>query len=63
MDLSQKNVENYVISCSSARAALLTGIVVGTGTNSSSSPEPIVLQLVDTLQIAKMLSLDQVLSR
>ncbi|WP_371222855.1 hypothetical protein ACA351_03615 [Orientia tsutsugamushi] len=41
----KKNVENYVTSGSSARAVLLTEVVVGTRTNSSSSPEPIVLQL------------------
>ncbi|SPR06431.1 conjugal transfer protein [Orientia tsutsugamushi] len=44
----KKNGENYVTSSSSAIAVLLTGVVVGTGINSSSSPEPIVLQFVDT---------------
>lgn len=43
----EKNVEEYVTSGSFARAVLMTGVVVGTGTNSASSPEPIMLRLVD----------------
>ncbi|WP_218460810.1 TraB/VirB10 family protein [Rickettsia sp. TH2014] len=43
----EKNVEEYVTSGSFARAVLMTGVVVGTGTNAASSPEPIMLRLVD----------------
>ncbi|KJV92974.1 bacterial conjugation TrbI-like family protein [Orientia tsutsugamushi str. UT76] len=56
----KKNVENYVTSGSSARAVLLTGVVVGTGTNSSSSPEPIVLQLLDTAILYDKYKTDQI---
>ncbi|KJV54045.1 bacterial conjugation TrbI-like family protein [Orientia tsutsugamushi str. Gilliam] len=56
----KKNVENYVTSGSSARAVLLTGVVVGTGTNSSSSPEPIVLQLLDTAILYNKYKTDQI---
>ncbi|SPM45483.1 conjugal transfer protein [Orientia tsutsugamushi] len=54
------NVENYVTSGSSARAALLIEVVVGTGTNSSSSPEPIVLQLLDTAILYDEYKTDQI---
>lgn len=56
----KKNVENYVTSGSSVRAVLLTGVVVGTGTNSSSSPEPIILQLVDTAILYDEYKTDQI---
>nr|WP_329956793.1 TraB/VirB10 family protein [Orientia tsutsugamushi] len=56
----KKNVENYVTSGSSARAVLLTGVVVGTGTNSSVSPEPIVLQLLDTAILYDEYKTDQI---
>ncbi|WP_041621153.1 TraB/VirB10 family protein [Orientia tsutsugamushi] len=56
----KKNVENYVTSGSSVRAVLLTGVVVGTGTNSSSSPEPIILQLVDTAILYDKYKTDQI---
>ncbi|CAM81170.1 TraB/VirB10 family protein [Orientia tsutsugamushi] len=56
----KKNVENYVTSGSSVRAILLTGVVVGTGTNSSSSPEPIVLQLLDTAILYDEYKTDQI---
>ncbi|KJV51432.1 bacterial conjugation TrbI-like family protein [Orientia tsutsugamushi str. Gilliam] len=56
----KKNAENYVTSGSSARAVLLTGVVVGTGTNSSSSPEPIVLQLLDTAILYNKYKTDQI---
>ncbi|KJV74355.1 TrbI/VirB10 family protein [Orientia tsutsugamushi] len=39
---------------------LLTGVVVGTGTNSSSSPEPIVLQLLDTAILYDKYKTDQI---
>ncbi|WP_371222197.1 TraB/VirB10 family protein [Orientia tsutsugamushi] len=57
---SKKNVENYVTSGSSARAVLLIEVVVGTGTNSSSSPEPIVLQLLDTAILYDKYKTDQI---
>ncbi|WP_371253162.1 TraB/VirB10 family protein [Orientia tsutsugamushi] len=56
----KKNVENYVTSGSSARAALLIEVVVGTVTNSSSSPEPIVLQLLDTAILYDKYKTDQI---
>ncbi|SPR04852.1 TraB/VirB10 family protein [Orientia tsutsugamushi] len=56
----KKNVENYVTSGSSARAVLLIEVVVGTGTNSSSSPEPIVLQLLDTAILYNKYKTDQI---
>ncbi|SPP23598.1 conjugal transfer protein [Orientia tsutsugamushi] len=56
----KKNVENYVTSGSSARAVLLIEVVVGTGTNSSSSPEPIVLQLLDTAILYDKYKTDQI---
>ncbi|WP_342638806.1 TraB/VirB10 family protein [Orientia tsutsugamushi] len=56
----KKNAENYVTSGSSARAALLIEVVVGTGTNSSSSPEPIVLQLLDTAILYNKYKTDQI---
>ena len=43
----KKDPEKYVISGSFARAVLLTGVVAETGTESSSSPQPILLRLVD----------------
>lgn len=44
---NKKNHKKYVTSGSFARAVLLTGVVVGTGTNSTSNPEPIMLRLTD----------------
>ncbi|KJV77481.1 conjugative pilus assembly domain protein, partial [Orientia tsutsugamushi str. UT76] len=56
----KKNVEHYVTSDSSARATLLTGVVVGTVANSPSSQEPIVLQLVDTAILYDEYKTDQI---
>ncbi|WP_232297007.1 TraB/VirB10 family protein, partial [Candidatus Orientia mediorientalis] len=56
----KKDVENYVTSGSSAEAVLLTGVVVGTGTNSSSSPDPIVLQLLNTAILYNEYKTDQI---
>lgn len=47
-DSRKKDMKDYAPSGSHARAVLLTGLAVGTGTNSSSSPEPIVLRLTDS---------------
>ena len=44
---NKKNHKKYVTSGSFARAVLMTGVVVGTGTNSISNPEPIMLRLTD----------------
>ena len=44
---SKKEPENYVISGSFARAVLLTGVVAETGTDAASTPQPILLRLVD----------------
>ncbi|SPM45274.1 conjugal transfer protein [Orientia tsutsugamushi] len=60
LNLSKKNVENYVTSGSSARADLLIEVVVGTGTNSSALPEPIVLQLLDTAILYDEYKTDQI---
>jgi conjugal transfer pilus assembly protein TraB len=43
----RKSTEEYVTSGSFARAVLLTGVVAETGTESASSPQPILLRLVD----------------
>ncbi|KJV54765.1 bacterial conjugation TrbI-like family protein, partial [Orientia chuto str. Dubai] len=56
----KKDVENYVTSGSSAKAILLTGVVVGTGTNSSSSLDPIVLQLLNQAILYDEYKTDQI---
>ncbi|WP_190812268.1 hypothetical protein [Orientia tsutsugamushi] len=56
----KKMLRTYVTSGSSARAVLLIEVVVGTGTNSSSSPEPIVLQLLDTAILYDEYKTDQI---
>ena len=43
----KRNIKEYVTSGSFARAVLMTGVVVGTGSNSVSNPEPIVMRLTD----------------
>ena len=43
----KKNIKEYITSGSFARAVLMTGVVVGTGSNSQSNPEPIMLRLTD----------------
>lgn len=43
----QKNPSNYVTSGSFVRSVLLTGVVAETGTESASSPQPILLRAVD----------------
>ncbi|BFD45511.1 MAG: hypothetical protein DMENIID0002_01570 [Rickettsia endosymbiont of Sergentomyia squamirostris] len=43
----KKDVKDYITTGSFARAVLLTGMVVGTGTSAADTPEPIVLRLVD----------------
>jgi conjugal transfer pilus assembly protein TraB len=45
---TKKNIKNYVISGTFARAVLMTGVVVGTGSNSQSNPEPVMMRLTDS---------------
>jgi conjugal transfer pilus assembly protein TraB len=49
----KKNTKSYVTSGSFARAVLLTGVVVGTGTNTQSNPEPVMLRLTDASIFSK----------
>ncbi|MDJ1257670.1 MAG: hypothetical protein MRQ07_03335 [Candidatus Midichloria sp.] len=49
----KKEVKDYITTGSFARGLLLTGVVVGTGTNNASYPEPIMLRLVDTANFSK----------
>ena len=49
----KKNTKNYVTSGSFARAVLLTGVVVGTGTNTQSNPEPVMMRLTDASIFSK----------
>jgi conjugal transfer pilus assembly protein TraB len=44
----KKNIKNYVTSGTFARAVLMTGVVVGTGSNSQSNPEPVMIRLTDS---------------
>nr|WP_231555696.1 hypothetical protein [Rickettsia hoogstraalii] len=50
---SQKDFKDYITTGSFARGLLLTGVVVGTGTNNAASPEPIMVRLVDTAIFSK----------
>jgi conjugal transfer pilus assembly protein TraB len=43
----KRNTKEYITSGTFARAVLMTGIVVGTGSNSAANPEPIMLRLTD----------------
>ena len=43
----KRNIKDYVASGTFARAVLETGIVVGTGSNTQSNPEPLMLRLTD----------------
>ncbi|WP_342260143.1 TraB/VirB10 family protein [Candidatus Tisiphia endosymbiont of Metellina segmentata] len=49
----KKDVKDYITTGSFARSLLLTGVVVGTGTNNAAAPEPIMLRLVDTAIFSK----------
>ncbi|WP_342259845.1 TraB/VirB10 family protein [Candidatus Tisiphia endosymbiont of Metellina segmentata] len=49
----KKDVKDYITTGSFARGVLLTGAVVGTGTNNAAAPEPIMLRLVDTAIFSK----------
>ncbi len=56
----KKNVKEYVISGSFARAVLLTGVVVGTGSNSAANPEPVMMRLTDAGIFSKGLRTEQI---
>lgn len=56
----KKDVKDYITTGSFARAVLLTGVVVGTGTNNAASPEPIMLRLVDTAIFSKEYKTEQI---
>ncbi|MEY4335024.1 MAG: hypothetical protein RLZZ196_3774 [Bacteroidota bacterium] len=43
----KKNFKDYITSGTFSRAVLMTGVVVGTGSNSQSNPEPVVMRLTD----------------
>lgn len=58
--VQNKDVKDYITSGSFARAVLETGVVVGTGTASSSSPEPIMLRLVDMAIFSKGFNTEQI---
>lgn len=49
----KKDIKDYITTGSFARGVLLTGAVVGTGTNNAVAPEPIMLRLVDTAIFSK----------
>ncbi|WP_342170128.1 TraB/VirB10 family protein [Rickettsia endosymbiont of Seladonia tumulorum] len=56
----KKDVKDYITTGSFARGVLLTGVVVGTGTNNSASPEPIMIRLVDTAIFSKGYKTEQI---
>lgn len=57
---AKKNTKEYVTSGSFARAVLLTGVVVGTGSDTQSNPEPVMLRLTDAGIFSKGLRTDQI---
>ncbi len=56
----KKDVKDYITTGSFARGVLLTGVVVGTGTNNAASPEPIMVRLVDTAIFSKGYKTEQI---
>lgn len=56
----KKNIKEYVTSGSFARAVLMTGVVVGTGSNSASNPEPLMMRLTDAGIFSKGLRTEQI---
>lgn len=44
---SKKNIKNYIPAGTHVRAVLLTGVVVGTGSDVQSNPEPVEIRLTD----------------
>ena len=43
----KKNTKDYITSGTFARGVLMTGVVVGTGSNTQSNPEPLMIRLAD----------------
>lgn len=58
--LAKRNYKEYITTGSFARGVLMTGVVVGTGSNSASNPEPIMLRLVDGGIFSKKLRTEQI---
>lgn len=56
----KRNIKEYIPSGTFARAVLMTGVVVGTGTDTQSNPEPIRLRLTDVGILSKNLRIDQI---
>lgn len=56
----KKDFKDYITTGSFARGVLLTGVVVGTGTNNAASPEPIMVRLVDTAIFSKGYKTEQI---
>lgn len=56
----KKDVKDYITSGAFARAVLLSGTVVGTGSSGAESPKPVVLRLVDKAIFSKKLFTEQV---
>ena len=56
----KRNVKEYITSGSFARGVLLTGVVVGTGSNASSNPEPLMIRLTDAGRFSKGLLTEQI---
>lgn len=56
----KKDFKDYITTGSFARGVLLTGVVVGTGTNNAASPEPIMIRLVDTAIFSKGYKTEQI---
>ncbi|KJV76246.1 bacterial conjugation TrbI-like family protein [Rickettsia hoogstraalii str. RCCE3] len=56
----KKDVKDYITTGSFARGVLLTGVVVGTGTNNAASPDPIMIRLVDTAIFSKEYKTEQI---
>ncbi|WP_103896872.1 TraB/VirB10 family protein [Rickettsia fournieri] len=52
--------KDFITTGSFARGVLLTGVVVGTGTNNAASPEPIMIRLVDTAIFSKGYKTEQI---
>lgn len=56
----KKNTKDYITSGSFARAVLMTGVVVGTGSNTQSNPEPVMMRLTDSGIFSKGKRTDQI---
>lgn len=56
----KKNIKEYVPAGTLAKAVIVQGVVVGTGNNTQSNPEPIVLRLTDVGLFSKGKHTDQI---